>query len=74
MAGAQLLKVTTMIDDRVREVANNVLVVDNRVAGVDDNDRVACVDDREKDFDNRVKVVDNKIAAVNGGDIFYPSS
>ena len=45
MAGAQLLKVTNMIDHRVGEVADNVLVVDNRVAGVDD--RVACVDDRE---------------------------
>ena len=43
IAGAQLLKVTNMIDNRVREVADNVLVVDNRVAGVDD--RVACVDD-----------------------------
>jgi archaellum component FlaC len=81
MAAAQLLKVTNMIDHGVREVADNVLVVDNRVAGVDDrvagvDDMVACIDDRVKDVDNRVKAVDDKIAAVNDGaeHIFYPSS
>jgi len=51
MAAAQLLKVTNMIDNGVREVADNVLVVDSRVAGVDD----------------RVKAVDDKIAKVDDG-------
>ena len=36
MAAAQLLKATNMIDHGVREVVDNVLVVDNRVAGIDD--------------------------------------
>jgi hypothetical protein len=36
MASAQLLKVTNAIDSEVREIADNVLVVDDRVAGVDD--------------------------------------
>jgi hypothetical protein len=44
VATAQLLKVTNMIDHGVREVADNVLVVDNRLASVDD--RVVGVDDR----------------------------
>jgi hypothetical protein len=44
MASAQLLKVTNAIDSEVREIADNVLVVDDRVAGVDE--RVAGVDDR----------------------------
>src|SRR6266436_3384032 len=54
MAAAQLLKVTNTIDNGVREVADNVLVVD----------RVASVDDRVKDVDDRVKAVDDKIAKV----------
>jgi hypothetical protein len=33
MAAAQLLKVTNTIDNRVGEIADNVLVVDDRVAG-----------------------------------------
>jgi archaellum component FlaC len=81
MAAAQLLRVTNTIDNRVRGVADNVLVVDNRVAGVDErvagvDDRVACVDDRVKDVDDRVKAVDDKVAAVNDGAqyIFYLSS
>lgn len=49
-----------------RELADNVFVIDNRVASVDDY---------LKDIDNRVKAVDDKIAAVNGVEyIFYPSS
>jgi len=58
MASAQLMKVTNMIDNGVREVADNVLVVDNRVAGVDE--RVAGVDDR-------MKVVDNNLMQVISG-------
>jgi hypothetical protein len=66
MAAAQLLKATNMIDHGVREVVDNVLIVDNRVAGIDD---------RVKDVDNRVKAVDDKVAAVNDGAqyIFYLS-
>ena len=44
MATAQVLKVTHTIDERVRGVADEVLVVDNRVASVDA--RVAGVDDK----------------------------
>ena len=67
MAAAQLLKATNMIDHGVREVVDNVLIVDNRVAGIDD---------RVKDVDNRVRAVDDKIAAVNDRAeyIFHPSS
>jgi hypothetical protein len=66
MADAQLLKVTgtNMIDRGVGEVADIVLIVD---------DRVACVDDRAKDVDNGVTAVDDKIAG--GAEyIFYPPS
>ncbi len=65
MAAAQLLKVTNMIDNGVREVADNVLVVDSRVVGVDE--RVASVDDRVKDVDDRVKAVDDRIVVVDDG-------
>ena len=43
MATAQVLKVTHTIDERVRGVADEMLVVDNRVAGIDD--KVATVID-----------------------------
>jgi hypothetical protein len=36
MASAQLLMITNAIDREVREIADNVFVVDDRVAGVDD--------------------------------------
>ena len=36
MAAAQLLKVTNTIDNRVEGIADNVLLVDNRLVGVDD--------------------------------------
>jgi len=58
MAAVQLLKVTNTIDNGVREVADNVLVVDSRVVGVDD---------RVKDVDDRVKGVDDRIVAVDDG-------
>ena len=72
MAAAQLLKVTNMIDHGVREVADNMIVVDNRVAGIDDrlagvNECVAGIDDRVTCVDDRVKAVDDKVAAVNDG-------
>jgi archaellum component FlaC len=79
MAAAQLLKVMNTINSDVREIADNVLVVDERVAGVDDrvagvdehvasvDERVAGVDDRVKDVDDRVKAVDDKLEAVFDG-------
>ena len=36
MAAAQLLEVTNTIDNRVGGIADNVLVVGNRVAGIDE--------------------------------------
>ena len=47
MAAAQLLKVTNTIDNRVEGIADNVLVVDERVAGVGERvtGMVAAVDD-----------------------------
>jgi archaellum component FlaC len=77
MAAAQLLRVTNTIDNTVGGIADNVLVVDNRVVGVGDrvagvderlagvDDRVACVDDRVKDIDDRVKDVDDRVKAVD---------
>jgi len=44
MAAAQLLKVTNTIDNRVGGIADNVLVVGNSMAGVDD--RVKDVNDK----------------------------
>src|SRR5258707_3276172 len=72
MASAQLLKITNVIDSEVREIADNVLVVDDRVAGVDDrvagvDERVACVDERVAGVDDRVKDVDDKLVAVIDG-------
>jgi archaellum component FlaC len=77
MAAAQLLEIANGIDGEVREIAENVLVVDDRVAGVDDrvvcvdervagvDERVACVDDRVACVDDRVKDVDDKVKAVD---------
>lgn len=58
MASAELLEITNGIDSEVREIADNVILVDDRVAGVDD--RVAVVDDR-------VVGVDDKVTAVMDG-------
>ena len=70
MASAQLLKVTNAIDSEVREIADNVFVVDGRVAGVDSrvagvDERVASVDDRVAGIDNRVASVDDRVKDVN---------
>jgi hypothetical protein len=72
MASAQLLQIADGIDSEVREIANNVIVVDDRVAGVDErvasvDDRVACVDDRVKDVDDKVRAVDDKLVEVIDG-------
>ena len=62
MASAQLLRVTNAIDSEVREIADNVLVVDDRVAGV--NDRVAAVDEHVAGVDDRVAGVDERVVGV----------
>jgi len=58
MAGAQNLKATYAVDERVKEVVDTVEAIDNRVADV--NERVVTVDDR-------VKVVDNSLMQVIAG-------
>ena len=63
LAAAQLLKITNRIDNEVREVSDNVLVVDLRVAGVDD--RVAGVDDRVASVQALVAGVDGRMAGVD---------
>ena len=70
MAAAQLLRVTNTIDNRVRGIADNMLVVDNRVAGIDDrvagvDERVATVDERVASVDERVVSVDERVASVD---------
>ena len=77
MASVQLLEITNAIDGEVREIADNVLVVDDRVASIDDrvvgvdervagvDEHVAIVDDRVACVDHRVKDVDDKVKAVD---------
>ena len=70
MAVAQNLKATHTIDERVRGVANAVVVVDNGVAGVGDqvagvDDRVAGIDDKVEGIDARVAGVDDRVKAVD---------
>jgi archaellum component FlaC len=72
MAGAQNLKATHNVDERMKGVAitveaidNNVASVDKRVAGVDD--RVASVNEGVVTVDDRVKVVDNNLMQVISG-------
>ena len=57
MVSAQLLKVTNTIDNRVEEIADDMLGVDSRVAGIGD----------------QVQGVDDKVTAVMNGaqSIFY---
>ena len=63
MASAQLLQITNGIDSEVKEIADNVHVVDDRVAGVDE--RVAGVDERVANVDERVASVDERVAGVD---------
>jgi predicted fused transcriptional regulator/phosphomethylpyrimidine kinase len=70
MASAQLLEISNAIDSEVREIADNVLVVDDRVAGVDDrvavvDERVACVGERVAGVEEHVAVVDERVAGVD---------
>jgi hypothetical protein len=79
MATAETLKVTHAVDERVKEVVENVLGVDDRVAGLDqrvanvnDNvarvgERVVSVDNRVASIDDRVRAVDEKVAVVING-------
>jgi len=52
MATAQVLMVTTTVDDKVQGIANDLVSVDSKVASVDD--RVASIDDRMKDVHDDV--------------------
>jgi hypothetical protein len=63
MAAAQLLKVTNTIDNRVEGIADNVLVVDNRLVRVDE--RVVCVDERVARVDEHVAFVDERVVGVD---------
>ena len=70
MAVAQNLKATHTVDERVKDVANMAVAIDNRVADVDDrvagvDDRVARVDDRVAGVDERVARVDDRVARVD---------
>ena len=81
MAAAQNLKVTHTVDDRVRGVADAVVAVDNRVAGVDDRVQLTqeearmaaarnlkathTVDDRVRGVSDAVVAVDNRVARID---------
>ena len=71
MTSAQLLKVTNAIDNEFREIADNVLVVDDRVAGVDE--LVASVDERVASIGDQVQGVNDNVTKVMHGAryIFY---
>ena len=62
MATAQVLKITYIVDERVRGVADTVVDVDDRVARIDD--RVAGVEDKVKAVENRVAGVDERVRIV----------
>jgi archaellum component FlaC len=77
MASAQALRIMNAVDSEVREIADNMLVVGGRVAGLDDRvggvddhvagvgELVAGVDDRVASVDNHVKDVDDKVKVVD---------
>lgn len=65
MATAQVLKVTHIVDERVKGVVNQIVAVDDRVAIVDD--RVAGIDDRVSGVDERVRTVNDKVTTVIEG-------
>jgi hypothetical protein len=70
MAIAENLKATHTVDERVRGVADTVVVIEDRVAGVDDrvagvDDRVAKVEDNLKGIDARVAIVDDNVKVVD---------
>ena len=63
MAAAENLKATHTVDERVKGVADAVVIIDNRVAGVDD--RVADVSDQVAGVDDRVASVSGQVAGVD---------
>jgi hypothetical protein len=69
MAIAENLKATHTVDERVREVANTVIAIDNRVArashAIDEN--VKGVAEQVLAVDDRVAGVDDKVAEVIHG-------
>ena len=79
MAAAQLLKVTNTIDNRVEEIADNMLGVNNRVAGVGDQvqgvgdqvqgvgDQVQSVGDQVQSVGDQVQGIDDKVTAAMDG-------
>ena len=72
MAFGQHSKATHNVDERVGEVANTVVAVDDRVAGVDDgvaglDCRAACIVDEAASVDGTVnKVDDNVVRDIDG--------
>ena len=71
MAAAQNLKVTHIVDERTKVVANTVEAINNNVASVDE--RVASVNERVVAVDDRVKVVDNNLTQVVSGTFNMPN-
>ena len=70
MAAAENLKATHAVDERVKGVADTVVVIDSRVAGVDDRvasvgDQVADVNDQVIGVSNQVSGIDDRVAGVN---------
>ena len=63
MASAESLKVTHHIDDRVRDVQDDVQDVSNNIQNVDG--RVQDVQGDVHDVDNRVQVIGSDIREVN---------
>jgi hypothetical protein len=72
MAAAQNLKMTHIVDERMKGVANTVKAIDDKVACVDErvtvvDDRVVSVNERVVAVDDRVKVVDDNLMQVVSG-------
>jgi hypothetical protein len=72
MASAQLLEIANAIDSGVRQIADDMLVVDNRVASVGDQvrgvgEQVQGVGNRVASVGNQVQGVDNRVTAVMDG-------
>ena len=65
MAAAQLLKVTNTIDNRVEEIADNMLGIDNRVASV--GGQVQGVGDQVQSVGDQVQGIDDKVTAAMDG-------
>jgi len=65
MIAAQLLKATNTIDNRVGEIADNMLDVDNRVASV--GDQVQGVGDQVQGVSDQVQGIDKTVTAAMGG-------